>query len=254
MKSAIIRILVSLLTISMVLLQPVVSFSTTTTTAPLRQQQSSFPLLSARKDDINDDDDGIWTDESDSKDLQRRDFLINAAALGLLGASGVASASLFQTSVYTPSGFKRISPIQFVAALGDPKSSSGTGAEQWGLWQQDPGPRGVWLKQYENELVSNKGIAPAGWKFDLNDWWLEEHGLIMEAPKFPLSPGRYLVTGGRLVTTGLTVNRDGSWSLDEGTLFDVTHLPCRSARYTPKPGENGSPLTANPRNFPVSTA
>ena len=32
----------------------------------------------------------------------------------------------------------------------------------------------------------------------------------------------------------LTVE-DDNWELDSGaTLYDVTHLPCRSARYTPK--------------------
>ena len=35
------------------------------------------------------------------------------------------------------------------------------------------------------------------------------------------------------VTTVLTVHKDGRWELDKGTLYDVTHLPCRSARYTP---------------------
>lgn len=218
------------------------------TTTNHRHLSISLPMS---KEDSSDEK-GLWMEETDSKDIKRRELLINAAALGLLGASGVASASLFQTNVYTPSGFQRISPVQFIAALGDPRGSSGTGAEQWGLWQKDPGPRGVWLKQYEQELVANQGLAPAGWKFDINDWWVEEHGLIMEAPQFPLAPGRYLVTGGRMVTTGLTVKSDGSWSLDDGVLYDVTHLPCRSARYTPKEGENGSPLTANPRNFPVS--
>ena len=32
-------------------------------------------------------------------------------------------------------------PIQFIAALGDPQSSSGEGASQWGIWRIDPGPR-----------------------------------------------------------------------------------------------------------------
>ena len=93
-----------------------------------------------------------------------------------------------------------------------------------------------------------------GWKFDKNDWWLEEHGLIMEAPTFPLSPGRYLVTGGRLITTILTIGTDGkSWTLDKGSLYDVTHLPCRSARYTPgNTNVVGSPLTARQRDFPVT--
>ena len=72
----------------------------------------------------------------------------------------------------------------------------------------------------------------------------------MESPKFPLKPGRYLVTGARSLTTGLTVQADGTWKLDEGTLYDVTHLPCRSARYNPV-SESGSPAAARLSDFPV---
>ena len=47
----------------------------------------------------------------------------------------------------------------------------------------------------------------------------------------------YLVTGGRFVTTVLTIANQGTtWSLDAkdgATLYDVTHLPCRAARYEP---------------------
>ena len=123
------------------------------------------------------------------------------------------------------------------------------GAENWGIWRVDPGPRGVRLHQYK-QLEAAGGLAPAGWNFDTNDWWLEEHGLIMEKPSFPLTPGRYAVTGDREVTTVLTVSSNGKWELDEGTLHDVTHLPCRSARYMPEaPG--ASPKNANPADFPV---
>ena len=38
------------------------------------------------------------------------------------------------------SKFKRIEP-QFIAALGDPAATSGNGAQAWGFWDQDPGPR-----------------------------------------------------------------------------------------------------------------
>ena len=195
---------------------------------------------------------------------QRRNFLINTGVVGILGITGATSWSLFSANAYTPSGFTRISPIQFIAALGDPKSNSGTNAQEWGLWTLDPGPRGVWLKSYEKEILNSPNMkAPAGWTFNPNDWWLEEHGLIMEAPKFPMKQGRYLVTGGRSVTTGLTINADGSWKLDDpkATLFDVTHLPCRSGRYTPATdgssvveggGIAGTPKAANPRDFPVT--
>jgi hypothetical protein len=39
--------------------------------------------------------------------------------------------------------------MQFIAALGDPESSSGEGAQTWGIWTTDPGPRGVWLKDFK---------------------------------------------------------------------------------------------------------
>lgn len=126
---------------------------------------------------------------------------------------------------------------QYIAALGDPGARSGTGAETWGLWALDPGPRGVWSADYD-ALIANAGIAPSGWQFDNAAWWLEEHGLIMEAPSFPLPPGQYVVTGAREVTSVLTVEpADASgkqaWSLADGaTIYDVTHLRCRAALYT----------------------
>jgi hypothetical protein len=153
--------------------------------------------------------------------------------------------------------FRRIS-TQFIAALGEPGATSGTGAQSWGLWVLDPGPRGVELNNYK-PLQDAGGIAPARWKFDGADWWLEEHGLIMEQPAFPLPSGRYVVTGARAVTAVLTVhpadkNGDRRWELDKGaTLHDVTHLACRSARYTPA-GAGGSCSPANARKtaFPVA--
>ena len=48
------------------------------------------------------------------------------------------------------------------------------------------------------------------------DWWLEEHGLIMEKPSFPLPAGKYMVTGDREVTTELTVTEDNKWALKQG--------------------------------------
>jgi hypothetical protein len=132
--------------------------------------------------------------------------------------------------------FKRI-PVQFIAALGEPDASAGGGAQAWGLWPLDPGPRGVRLNRFDR-LQAAGGVAPAGWRFDNADWWLEENGLIMEQPNVPLEPGRYLVTGDREVTTVLTVypadeRGDRRWELADGaTLYDVTHLGCRSARYT----------------------
>ncbi|MDH3286261.1 MAG: hypothetical protein OEP48_00830 [Betaproteobacteria bacterium] len=146
---------------------------------------------------------------------------------------------------------------QYIAALGNPGANSGSGAQTWGLWPLDPGPRGVTLSDFE-QLKKAGGVAPERWKFDGKDWWLEEHGLIMEQPEFPLPPGKYLVTGAREVTTVLTIHPadkkgDRRWELDDhATLHDVTHLACRSARYTPATG-NGSCSPANVQKtaFPV---
>lgn len=149
-------------------------------------------------------------------------------------------------------------PTQFIAALGDPGATAGSGAQSWGLWPLDPGPRGVGLDRY-HRLKDAGGVAPARWKFDGADWWLEEHGLIMEQPGFPVPRGKYLVTGGRGVTAVLTVhapdsNGDRRWELDGGaTLHDVTHLECRSARYRPAAaGGSCSPVRAQKAAFPVA--
>jgi len=156
------------------------------------------------------------------------------------------------------SKFRRIEP-QYIAALGEPGATSGSGAQSWGLWSQDPGPRGCKLDRYP-ELKAAGGVAPSQWKFDAADWWLEEHGLIMEKPTFPLPPGKYLVTGDRNVTTVLTIQPKGKgldgnqrWELADGaTLFDVTHLECRSARYMPeKANSSCSPEHVRTTGYPV---
>ena len=217
--------------------------------------------ISSLFNSAGDDDETYVEGDQDDDSIARRDFIYNAIGAGLIGASGVASYSLFQTNVYTPSGMQRLPRAQFIAALGDPTASEGTISEDgsWGLWPVDPGPRGVWLRDYKKDILQSEtgqDRAPAGWTFDPQNWWLEEHGLIMEAPDFPLKEGQYLVTGGRMVTTTLTIDKGGKWKLDEGTLYDVTHLPCRSARYQPIAGGGedgaGSPVAANPRDFPVT--
>jgi hypothetical protein len=153
------------------------------------------------------------------------------------------------------SKFRRIDP-QFIAALGDPGAKSGTGAQAWGFWNQDPGPRACQLDHYPQ--LKATGVAPSKWKFDASDWWLEEHGLIMEKPTFPLAAGQYLVTGDRDVVTVLTIHpkdKDGNqrWELADGaTLYDVTHLGCRSARYTPETANGScSPANVKATGFPV---
>lgn len=175
-----------------------------------------------------------------------RDVLHAVAVVGIIVGFGssIHGAGADQTK------FTQVAP-QYIAALGDPAAKSGNNAQTWGLWRVDPGPRGVPLSRYQR-LIEIGGVAPANWRFDSRDWWLEEHGLIMEKPTFPLAPGKYLVTGDREVTTVLTVHRadkDGNqrWELGDGAkLYDVTHLACRSARYTPA----ASPNACSPANAP----
>ena len=180
--------------------------------------------------------------------------------LCLLSIASLLLAASLQQPVHAAqadlSKFKPIEP-QYIAALGNPKDTSGNGAQSWGLWIQDPGPRGCKLDRY-NQLKAAGGVAPSQWKFDAEDWWLEEHGLIMEKPTFPLPPGQYLVTGDRNVTTVLTIkpkdkNGNQRWELADGaTLYDVTHLGCRSARYKPATANNScSPANVPTVGFPV---
>ncbi|MCA8967474.1 MAG: hypothetical protein KDC48_21510 [Planctomycetes bacterium] len=188
-----------------------------------------------------------------ARDSRQARFL--AAAASLLAMSFIGQP--VQAAGEATTKFRAVRPIQYIAALGAPEATSGDNAQAWGLWVDDPGPRGVWLENFP-ALVANGGVAPANWQFDGSDWWLEEHGLIMEAPTFSLPPGKYLVTGGRETSAVLTIHppgADGSsrWELGDGaTLLDVTHLRCRSARYTPaSDGGTCSPAQASQRQFPV---
>ena len=177
-------------------------------------------------------------------------------ATGLFRRIGLAviAPALFLAPVtaHAEASFARI-PTQYIAALGDPQASSGKGAETWGLWAIDPGPRGVDVEDYA-DLVANADVAPLGWKFDRTAWWLEEHGLIMEAPSFPLPAGQYVVTGGREVTSVLTVEEPDAmgkqaWSLaDAANIYDVTHFGCRAALYT----ENETGKACTPDKAPMS--
>jgi hypothetical protein len=147
-------------------------------------------------------------------------------------------------------------PAQYIAALGDRTARAGDDAERWGFWALDPGPRGVWSKDYA-ALLAKGGKAPAGWQYDPAAWWLEEHGLIMEAPSFPLPPGDYVVTGGREATAVLTIEAADAegrrrWHLSDGaTLYDVTHLGCRAAVYTAKAGAACTPDKTPQGVFPM---
>jgi len=105
---------------------------------------------------------------AETRSLKNGKFL----ALGLFLMIAIFAQSVQAMNDKTT--FKRIS-TQFIAALGDPNASSGNGAQSWGLWSKDPGPRGVRLKNYD-QLQAAGGVAPAQWKFDQGDWWLEENG------------------------------------------------------------------------------
>lgn len=193
--------------------------------------------------------------------IDRRQVLARGAAVLALGSAATmpfATSTLAQAiggAAAEGLRFQRIQ-TQFIAALAAPDATSGDNAHEWGLWRLDPGPRGVRLSDYER-LRHAGGVAPAGWRFDEGAWWLEEHGLIMEAPEFPLPAGRYMVTGNRAAKSVLTVaDRDAAgrqrWSLDDGpTIHDVTHLRCRSAVYTPGPSGACTPAQAQQSDFPV---
>jgi hypothetical protein len=105
--------------------------------------------------------------------------------------------------LYAQTTYRRI-PLQYIASLAPADATSGTGAETWGLWRVDPGPIGVWLRFYQ--LLQKAGnIAPSGWRFDIDDWWLDENGLIMKSPEFPMLSGQYYVTNGQEHISLLTV-------------------------------------------------
>ena len=168
----------------------------------------------------------------------RRSFLASSAAAVTYAVLTPA------TGVLTPPGYERVSPLQFIAALGDPEANSGDGAGSWGIWETDPGPRG--FRQREYEKVASGDLRPPKW-FQEQDFYLDENAIIMPQPSFPLPEDKYLVTGGRIATTGLTISSDGTWKLDSGKLYDVTHLPCRAARY-----RGGTPSSVRKQDFPVA--
>ncbi len=175
--------------------------------------------------------------------LTRRSFIASTSAALIAASTGPSFAQ---------SGIRRI-PTQYIAALAPDNATSGTGAENWGLWRNDPGPIGVWLKDYD-AMQAAGGRGPTGWKFDLDDWWLDENGLLMHPPEFPMPAAKFYVTNGRTSVSLLTVEEpdpDGkqSWSLSGGmNIAGVTHGPCRSARYTPEVGSG----TCTPANAPQS--
>jgi hypothetical protein len=109
---------------------------------------------------------------------------------------------------------------------------------------------------YDKFIKAKGGRTRAGWMVNEDNFWIEECGRIMEPPDFPVPPGRYWVTGGRQATSILTIDDSkDEWGLDTGVrLYDVTHLPCRAARYWPNQTGEGSPAMADLSHFPVQPA
>ena len=178
--------------------------------------------------------------------IKRRNWLLSGLGLFTSGLIPKAFAQKY---------YRRI-PLQYIACLASEGEKSGTGAENWGLWKIDPGPIGVWLRLYK--ILEKTPIAPAGWRFDIDDWWLDENGLIMKAPEFPMPAGQYYVTNGEDDMSLLTVEKPDAegkqaWSLsDDKMIKNVTHGPCRSARYTPTTSTGTcSPKDADQKAFPL---
>jgi hypothetical protein len=166
---------------------------------------------------------------------------------------------LGSTTVFAQASTGKRLPIKFIAALGDPTATSGTGAETWGIWHDDPAQRAVWLKYYTIVKAAG-GFAPGNWQVNDDDWWMDENSLIMQPPEFPVPARKYLVSGDREVVTTLIIhpkdeNGVMAWELEDksAVLHDVTHLPCRSARYTPETGNSGTciPTNVDSRVYPL---
>ena len=109
--------------------------------------------------------------------------------------------------------------------------TDGTGATAWGIWRTDPGNNGVLFRDIPT--LEGTGFSPSAytnhWKFKPEEWWVEEHGMIMPAPEH-LPAGKYKVVwlnrqrypSHRLPEGGvvLTVTHD-RWTLSDGaTLHD----------------------------------
>src|SRR6476659_4628627 len=97
--------------------------------------------------------------------------LVPSVSLWLLSMGSLMLPAGLQQPVHAAgvdlSKFRRIEP-QFIAALGEPTATSGSGAQSWGFWNKDPGPRACKLDHFP-ELKAT-GVAPAQWRFDPADW------------------------------------------------------------------------------------
>ena len=127
--------------------------------------------------------------------FNRRQWL--AATFGFL-ATSIASPILAQTRI------RRIRNSIYRSAWSRGRYFRNRARKRGGLWKEDPGPIGVWLRLYQT-LQKAGNLAPAGWRFDIDDWWLDENGLIMKAPEFPIPAGQYFVTNGEEHFSLLTI-------------------------------------------------
>ncbi len=182
--------------------------------------------------------------------------MISRRHLVTTGLAAAAMSTFAWPALAQDAKFRRVRS-QYIAALGPVDATEGDNAHTWGHWPEDPGPIGVRLRDFD-KLAANGGIGPKGWQFNEDDWWLDENGLLMMAPNFPMPSGRFLVTNAIKNVALLTVaapDADGrqSWQLSNGrTLDDVTHKKCRSARYRPaSEGADCSPANAQQSAFPL---
>ena len=187
--------------------------------------------------------------------------LVPSVSRWVLSMGSLMLATGLQPTVHASSAdlskFRPIDP-QFIAALGDPGATSGNDAQSWGLWGPGPGPARLQTGPLQT-IEGGRGGGASTVEIRRCGLVARGTGLIMEKPAFSLPPGKYLVTGDRSVTTVLTIhpkdkNGNQRWELADGaTLYDVTHLGCRAARYTPETVNNScSPANVRSTGFPVT--
>ena len=92
--------------------------------------------------------------------MTRRIKLVRTLLLTIVFGSLAACAQDTEGQDAADMRFQSVS-MQYIAALGGEGENSGSGAQAWGLWPVDPGPRGVRLNSYER-LRAADGRAPAG--------------------------------------------------------------------------------------------
>ena len=110
--------------------------------------------------------------QKDGGSSARSAFFLLIPVLFLLGWFLLSSFDLSPSQTRAAGGgqtkFQGI-PTQFIAALGDPGATSGSGAQSWGLWPLDPGPRGVELTSYQqlkDAEIKERGHSefPGAWQ------------------------------------------------------------------------------------------